>query len=78
VDLQVLANLVPASDYVFGQNPTSVDACIYGFVANVLFYPINTPLRQFVLSQPNLVRHCTAIHAIVGSTVSPNRSLSSI
>jgi glutathione S-transferase len=78
VDLQVLANLVPASDYVFGQNPTSVDACIYGFVANVLFYPINTPLRQFVLSQPNLVRHCTAIHGIVGSTVSPNRSLSSI
>jgi glutathione S-transferase len=69
-DLQVLANLVSASDYAFGQSPTSVDACIYGFIANILFYPINTPLRQFVASHPNLVRHCTAIHAAVGTTAS--------
>jgi glutathione S-transferase len=69
-DLQVLANLVPASDYIFGHSPTSIDASIYGFLANILFYPINTPLRQFVASQPNLVRHCTAIHARIGSKAS--------
>ncbi|MBV9750192.1 MAG: hypothetical protein JO157_15405, partial [Acetobacteraceae bacterium] len=69
-DLQVMANLVPASGYVFGQSPTSIDACIYGFIANILFYPIDTPLRQFVVSHPNLVRHCTDIHAAVGSTTS--------
>ena len=69
-DLQVLANLLSASDYVFGQSPTSVDAGIYGFIANILFYPINTPLRQFVVSHPNLVHHCTAMHATVGSTAS--------
>jgi glutathione S-transferase len=69
-DLQVLANLVSASDYVFGQTSTSVDACLYGFIANILFYPINTPLRQFVVSRSNLVRHCTTIHAAVGSTAS--------
>jgi glutathione S-transferase len=69
-DLQVLAHLLSASDYVFGQNPTSVDAAIYGFIANILFYPIDTPLRQFVMSHPNLVRHCNAIHAAVGSTAS--------
>ena len=28
-DLEVLANLVASNDYVFGQSPTSVDACIY-------------------------------------------------
>jgi glutathione S-transferase len=67
-DLRVLANLVSASDYVFGQTPTSVDACLYGFIANILFYPINTPLRQFVVSHHNLVRHSTAIHAAAGST----------
>ena len=69
-DLEVLANLVASNDYVFGQSPTSVDACIYGFVANILFYPIDTPLRQFVVSHPNLVRHCTDIHNAVGSTAS--------
>jgi glutathione S-transferase len=67
-DLQVLANLVSASDCVFGKSPTSIDACIYGFIANILFYPIDTPLRQFVVSHPNLVRHCTDIHIAIGST----------
>jgi glutathione S-transferase len=64
-DLQVLANLVSGTDYVFGESPTSVDACLYGFIANILFYPIDTPLRQFVASHPDLVRHCTAIHSAV-------------
>ena len=66
-DLAVLANLVPASGYVFGQSPTSVDAAIYGFIANILFYAIETPLKEFVASRPNLVRHCVAIHAIIGA-----------
>ena len=69
-DLQVLANLVSASDYAFGKAPTSVDAAIYGFIANIFFYPIDTPLRRCVVSYPHLVRHCTAIHAAIGSTAS--------
>jgi glutathione S-transferase len=64
-DLRVLANLLAASDYVHGAEPTSVDAGIYGFIANILFYPIDTPLRIFVASQADLVRHCTAIHAAI-------------
>ena len=67
-DLRVLANLVPSEDYLFGSQPTSVDAAIYGFIANIYFYPIETPLKQFVASHSNLVRHCAAIHAAVGST----------
>jgi glutathione S-transferase len=64
-DLQVLANLVPAMGYVHGPAPTSVDASIYGFIANIHFYDIETPLRQFVADQANLVRHCTEIHRAV-------------
>jgi len=64
-DLQVLANGVPAQGYVHGPQPTSIDAGIYGFIANIYFYDIDTPLRQFVSAQPNLVRHCTAIHRMV-------------
>ena len=67
-DLRVLANLIPASGYLHGPEPTSSDAAIYGFIANIHFYAIDTPLRQFVAAHPNLVRHCTAIHAAIGST----------
>ena len=61
-DLGVLADLVPEGGYVHGAAPSSIDAGIYGFVANIHFYEIDTPLKQFVSSRPNLVRHCTAIH----------------
>jgi glutathione S-transferase len=64
-DLKVLADLVPASGYVHGPAPTSIDAGIYGFIANIWFYDIDTPLKQFVGSQKNLVRHCTEIHQMV-------------
>ena len=67
-DLRVLANLIPASGYLHGPEPTSIDAAIYGFIANIHFYAIDTPLRRFVAAHSNLVRHCTAIHAAIGST----------
>jgi glutathione S-transferase len=68
-DLQVLANLIPAEEYVHGPKTTSIDAGIYGFIANIYFFDIDTPLKQFVAAHRNLVRHCEAIHAAIGSTV---------
>jgi hypothetical protein len=66
-DLRVLVNLLVGSDYVHGPKPTSVDAGIYGFIANIYFYPIETPLKQFVAAQSDLVRHCSAIHTAIGA-----------
>ena len=74
-DLRVLANLLPANEYLYGPKPTSADAGIYGFIANIFFYPIETPLKQFVASHANLVRHCSAIHAAVGSTTQNGRPI---
>ncbi|MGA7788287.1 MAG: glutathione S-transferase family protein [Xanthobacteraceae bacterium] len=64
-DLQVLAHALPAQGYCHGAKPTSIDAAIYGFIANIYFYDIDTPLKEFVSAQQNLVRHCTAIHDAV-------------
>lgn len=64
-DLGVLADLVPPDAYVHGSRPTSVDAAIYGFIANIWFYDIDTPLKRLVASQSNLVNHCLAIHQAV-------------
>jgi Glutathione S-transferase, C-terminal domain len=64
-DLRVLADLIPAKGYVHGEKPTSIDAGIYGFIANIYFYDIDTPLKQCVMSHENIVRHCSAIHEVV-------------
>ena len=64
-DLQVLAELIPADGYVHGATPTSIDAGIYGFIANIHFFPIATPLKAALTAHPNLVRHCEAIHEAI-------------
>jgi glutathione S-transferase len=64
-DLAVLAHRIPAEGYVHGPKPTAIDAGIYGFIANIYFFDIDTPLRQSVVAHTNLLRHCRAIHADV-------------
>ena len=64
-DLAAFAEFVPAGGYVHGEKPTSIDAGLYGFIANIYFYDIDTPLKRFVVGRDNLVRHCRAIHEAV-------------
>jgi len=64
-DLVALSTLIPPRGYVHGGNPTSVDAGIYGFIANIYFYEIDTPLKAFVVAHDNIVQHCRAIHEAV-------------
>jgi glutathione S-transferase len=68
-DLHALASLMPESGYMFGPKPGSIDAGIYGFLANIYFYKIETPLKACVASIPNLVRHCTAMRAAAPESV---------
>jgi len=65
-DLAVMSRLVPSQGYVHGDKPASIDAALYGFIANIYFYEIDTPLRRFVSLHDNIVRHCRAIHSAVG------------
>ena len=67
-DLEVLSRLIGDRDFVFGAGPTSVDAAAYGFLANIHFYAIDTPLRSFVRSHTNLARYCDRIHEAVSAT----------
>jgi glutathione S-transferase len=65
-DLRAVADVIGDHAFVFAAAPTTIDAAIYGFVANIYFYDIDTPLRQYVLSRPKLVRHCEAMHERIG------------
>jgi glutathione S-transferase len=64
-DLAAIADLIPGYGYVHGDTPSSIDAALYGFIANIYFYDIDTPLKQFVVAHDNIVRHCRAIHEMV-------------
>ena len=61
-DLDALEDMVSTDAYMHGAAPTSVDAAIYAFIANIYFYDIKTPLKQRLATRPNLVRHCLAMH----------------
>jgi len=64
-DLGALAEMLPEHGFLFGPKPTSADAGVYGFIANIYFFKIDTPLRLFLDRHKNLVRHCEEIHSMV-------------
>ena len=64
-DLQTLSHVLPAQGFLFGDRPCSADAGLYGFVANILFYEIETPLKTFVTGCANLAAHCRTMHGLV-------------
>jgi glutathione S-transferase len=66
-DLGAIAGLIPQHGYLHGGRPSGIDAGIYGFIANIYFYDIDTELKQFVTAHDNIVRHCRAIHEAVSS-----------
>ena len=63
-DLETLAELTPDQGFFFGANATSLDAALYGFIANIHFFEIDTPLKRFVDARSNLVRHCETLHRL--------------
>ena len=36
-------------------------------MANIYFYEIDTPLKEFVVSHANLVAHCRSIHTAISA-----------
>ena len=65
-DLQALDDLMPTSAFLFGAQPSSADAAVYGFLANILYFQIDTPLKRFVEPRASLVRHTEAMRSRLG------------
>ncbi|ARB92348.1 glutathione S-transferase family protein [Legionella longbeachae] len=51
-DLQSIIFLLESNPYLFGDKIHSLDACCYGFLANILYFNIETPLKNFILQTP--------------------------
>jgi hypothetical protein len=45
--------------FFFGDQATSVDAIVFGTLAPTILTPIETPIREFLRSQPKVVAYAT-------------------
>ena len=57
-DLRAIAVQLGSRPYFFGDSPTTIDAIAYGFLANLLFVPIETELKKIGLDYDNLRLYC--------------------
>lgn len=62
-DLTALADFLAAKPYFMGDAPTSLDAVAYAFLANLLWVPIESPLKRHALQLPNLDDYCRRMKA---------------
>ncbi len=57
-DIDALAVWLGSRPFMVAEAPSSVDAVAYSFIANVLWAPLDSPLRQRTASHPQLDAYC--------------------
>jgi len=57
-DLDALSELLGDQPYVLGDQPSSIDACVFGFLGVSLYVAGDNPLYRHGASLDNLMRYC--------------------
>jgi len=57
-DLDALAGLLGDQPYFLGDRPSSIDACVFGFLGVSLYVDGDNPLYRYGASLQNLMRYC--------------------
>lgn len=57
-DLDALSALLGDQPYFLGNRPSSIDACVFGFLGVTLYVAGDNPLYQYGASINNLMRYC--------------------
>lgn len=57
-DLRALSIALEQTPFCMGDTPSSIDACIYAFLANILYPPIPSPLQDYAASQQHFIDYC--------------------
>jgi glutathione S-transferase len=58
-DLTALSNFLSDKQFFFGDTPTSLDASAYGILANILWAPFDSPIKNQAQQLNNIVAYCT-------------------
>ncbi len=57
-DITALADFLGDKRYFLGQQPCSLDATVYAFLANLLWVPVESALKQHAKQYPQLEAYC--------------------
>ena len=62
-DLDALSELLGDQPYLLGEQPSSIDACVFGFLGVSLYVAGDNPLYQYGASIENLMHYCERMRA---------------
>lgn len=57
-DITALATLLGNKPFLLGDSPTSFDATVYAFLVAIIAMPVDLAIKQYTISQDNLVEYC--------------------
>ncbi len=57
-DITALASYLADKPYFMGSEPCSLDATAYAFLTNLVWAPLESPLKQHALKYPQLQDYC--------------------
>jgi glutathione S-transferase len=66
-DIGVLAAALGDDPFYAGAEPGAIDATAYAFLANIVWVPLETPVKAGVLAQHKLVAYCERMKARIGA-----------
>jgi glutathione S-transferase len=62
-DWRAVLTVMGEEPFFFGDEPTGIDAVVFGALATSVFTPIESPIRDFLRSQPGLVSYAERMRA---------------
>jgi glutathione S-transferase len=57
-DVTAVADFLGDKPFMIGEQPCSLDATAYAFLANLLWAPVDSPIQRHALARPNLQTYC--------------------
>lgn len=62
--IDAIAVVLADKKYFLGEEPTSIDATAFGFLANLAWFPYDNPLTRYLQKQSNLLIYCDKMWSI--------------
>lgn len=62
-DITAVADFLDDRAYMLGDAPSSLDATAHAFLANVLWAPVDSPIRRHAAARPTLEAYCQRMKA---------------
>ncbi|WP_298834001.1 glutathione S-transferase C-terminal domain-containing protein [uncultured Piscinibacter sp.] len=62
-DVTAVADVLADKPFTLGDSPTSLDATVHAFLANLLWAPVDSPMQRHARSRPTPEAYCQRMKA---------------